>query len=87
MKTLSQCLTEKRVEKGISQADLSKLAGIELAHIERIETGKSKPTMPLVFRICKALQIDPLTLADSLTQEFHRYKTANFPKKKEFTAS
>lgn len=87
MKTLSQCLTEKRVEKGISLADLSKLAGIEQAHIERIEAGKSKPTMPLVFRICKALQIDPLVLADSLTQEFQQYKSANFPAKKAFTTS
>jgi|JI10StandDraft_1071094.scaffolds.fasta_scaffold737758_2 transcriptional regulator with XRE-family HTH domain len=81
MKTLSQIITEQREEKGITQEQLSVLSGINQAHISRIESGKSKPTMPTVFRICKALEIDPIILADILANEFRMYVSSNFPVK------
>lgn len=77
MKTLAQIITQQREQKDISQTQLAVLSGINQAHISRIEGGKSKPTMPTVFRICKALDIDPLTLADILAQEFQAYVASN----------
>ena len=81
MKTLSQLLIEQREQKGISQSQLSVLTGIRQSHLDRIERGESKPTMPTVFRICKALGIDPLTLADGLANEFQTHVNDNFPTK------
>jgi transcriptional regulator with XRE-family HTH domain len=78
MKTLSQLIAEQREQQGLTQAQLSALAGINQAHISRIENGKSKPTMPTVFRICKALAIDPIILADRLAEEFRYYAETNF---------
>ncbi|WP_373515525.1 helix-turn-helix domain-containing protein [Persicitalea sp.] len=77
MKTLAQIITEQREQKQISQTQLATLSGINQAHISRIESGKSKPTMPTVFRICKALDIDPLILADVLAQEFRTFMRDN----------
>jgi transcriptional regulator with XRE-family HTH domain len=79
MKTLSQLLAEQRQQQGISQAQLSARAGISQAHIAKIEFGESKPTMPVVFRICKALDLDPLVLSDKLALEFRTYMNENFP--------
>lgn len=77
MKTLAQIIAEQREQKHFSQSQLAELSGINQAHISRIESGKSKPTMPTVFRICKALDIDPLVLADILAQEFRTYMAEN----------
>ena len=87
MKTLAQIIAEQREQKHISQSQLAELSGINQAHISRIERGKSKPTMPTVFRICKALDIDPLVLADILAQEFRAYVTHNFPAKPALSVS
>ena len=81
MKTLAQLIAEQREQKHLSQSQLAELSGINQAHISRIESGKSKPTMPTVFRICKALSIDPLVLADMLATEFRTYVADNFPVK------
>lgn len=86
MKTLAQIITEQREQKQISQTQLAMLSGINQAHISRIEGGKSKPTMPTVFRICKALDIDPLTLADILAQEFRAYMAGSSSEKPRVTA-
>ncbi len=81
MKTLSQLITEQREQKGVTQPQLSVLAGIKQPHLDRIERGESKPTMPIVFRICKALDIDPLILADGLAAEFRTHVNDTFPAK------
>ena len=74
MQTLVQIIASQREHKQITQAQLATLSGINQAHISRIEGGKSKPTMPTVFRICKALDIDPLVLADILAEEFRIFQ-------------
>ncbi len=87
MKTLAQIIADQREHKQFSQTQLAELSGINQAHISRIESGKSKPTMPTVFRICKALDIDPLVLADILAQEFRAYMSENFPAKPALSVS
>jgi transcriptional regulator with XRE-family HTH domain len=86
MKTLSHLLLEQREQRAITQAQLSVLAGIKQAHLDRIERGESKPTMPIVFRICKALSIDPLTLADKLAAEFRTQVNDSFTDKTSLTS-
>ena len=87
MKTLSKIIAEQREQKQLNQSQLAALSGINQAHISRIESGKSKPTMPTVFRICKALDIDPLVLSDILAQEFRAYMSDNFPLKPALSTS
>ncbi len=86
MKTLLQLLTEQREQKGITQTQLSALTGITPTHIARIEAGDSKPTMPVVFRICNALYLDPLHLSDLLAAEFRSYMDDHFPAKSDLSA-
>ncbi len=81
MKTLAQLLTEQREQKGITQAQLSVLSGIKQSHLNRIECGETKPTMPIVFRLCKVLAVDPLVLADQLAAEFRTHVENAFPTK------
>ncbi|MBC8153254.1 MAG: helix-turn-helix transcriptional regulator [Bacteroidetes bacterium] len=81
MKTLSQLITEHREYKKLSLAQLSALTGIKEAHLTRIERGESKPTMPIVFRICKAMDVDPLILADQLAAEFRTQTNTAFSDK------
>ena len=81
MKTLAQLIAGQREHKHFSQTQLAELSGINQTHISRIESGKSKPTMPTVFRIFKALDIDPLVLAGMLAQEFRTYMVGNFSTK------
>jgi len=48
----------KRIELGLTQKDLAKLAGLHQAHISRIESGKAKATTTTLQKIAKALQIE-----------------------------
>jgi transcriptional regulator with XRE-family HTH domain len=80
MKTTSMILAELRIQKKISQQQLAELAGITQTHLDKIEKGLSKPTTPMVFKICKALGFDPLALADLLSVEFKTHIEANYQK-------
>lgn len=46
-----------RIQKGMTQADLSVKANIGLSHVSDIELGKSKMMLATFARIAKALQI------------------------------
>jgi transcriptional regulator with XRE-family HTH domain len=70
MKSMVDLLTERREQKGINLTELAVLTGIKESHLLRIEQGDTKPNMPIVFRICKALDMDPLELSDLLAVEF-----------------
>lgn len=49
-------LWEKRVEKGYSTRELSKRSGISWAGINKIENGKSSPTIATLEALAKALE-------------------------------
>ncbi len=80
MQTTSKLLTDLRIQQNISQEQLALLAGITQIHLDKIEKGVSKPTTPMVFKICKALNIEPLILADMLATEFQTYLKDNYQK-------
>ena len=81
MKNLAQIMTELREQKGISREQLAILAGIKEAHILRIENNETTPTMPTVFRLCRALEIGLMVLADKLSAEFRSFVAENFQSK------
>jgi transcriptional regulator with XRE-family HTH domain len=44
-----------RIEKGLSQKELSEKAGIDYTYISAIENNKKTPSIPLLVKIANAL--------------------------------
>lgn len=57
MKDYRQVIREKRIERGMNQAQLAKTAGISQPYVNEIELGKKNPTVDVLIRICRALDI------------------------------
>ena len=53
-----------RIEKFMSQADLSKVAGVSPAHLGRIERNEHDPHLSTIRKIAEALGVDPSELVD-----------------------
>lgn len=51
-----------RKQKGMSQLDLSLEAGVNKNYISDLERGSRNPSLLILERICKALDIDLSTL-------------------------
>ena len=53
-----------RIERFMSQADLSKVAGVSPAHLGRIERNEHDPHLSTIRKIAEALDVDPSELVD-----------------------
>jgi DNA-binding XRE family transcriptional regulator len=54
--TIARTLIRRRIEAGLTQKALAKLAGVRLETISRIESGKHVPTRETVLRLDRALR-------------------------------
>lgn len=52
-----QILRQIRRDKGVSQEELAHLAGLDRNHIGKIERGKHMPTLGIILRVAKALNV------------------------------
>lgn len=52
---LGQAVYNRRIELGLSQAELAERAGMTQPQISRMEGGDTVPTLPLLRRLAKAL--------------------------------
>jgi len=52
---LSQMIIAKRIEKGMSQADLAKKIGTKQPAVARLESGTYNPSVTLLKKTAKAL--------------------------------
>ena len=50
-------IREKRKEKGLSQESLAKLVQVSQPFIAEIESGRKKPSVDVLMRICAVLDI------------------------------
>lgn len=50
-------IREKREEKGLSQERLAKLVQVSQPFIAEIESGRKKPSVDVLMRICAVLDI------------------------------
>ena len=50
-------IREKRKEKGLSQERLAKLVQVSQPFIAEIESGRKKPSVDVLMRICSVLDI------------------------------
>jgi transcriptional regulator with XRE-family HTH domain len=53
-----------RIERFMSQAELSTVAGISPAHLGRIERNEHDPHLSTIRKIAEALGVDPSELVD-----------------------
>ena len=60
MPALKLYVDKVRIEKGISIRALAERAGISKSHVQRIEAGETSPTLEVMCRIAKALDV-PIT--------------------------
>ncbi len=63
-KTATEILKEARLNKGLTQVEVGKKAGLGKNTYEKIEQGVSKPTAKSALKIMKVLDIDQSKLAD-----------------------
>ncbi|WP_334063324.1 helix-turn-helix domain-containing protein [Limimaricola cinnabarinus] len=55
---LGQALRAFRRAKGLTQAQLGRLAGLQAHHVSMIETGATNPTASTIFGLLAALDLD-----------------------------
>lgn len=69
MKTISQFLWDKRLERGLSLRDVSKLTGISHVHIRTIEQGGASPSFEKVIAILNAYRVTAKELKENTGYE------------------
>lgn len=55
---LGQMVYDRRVELGLTQAELAERAGMTQPQLSRLESGGATPTVPLLIRLAAALSAD-----------------------------
>ncbi|MBV1856654.1 helix-turn-helix domain-containing protein [Catellatospora tritici] len=55
---LGQMVHDRRVELGLTQAELAERAGMTQPQLSRLESGGATPTVPLLARLAAALNAD-----------------------------
>jgi transcriptional regulator with XRE-family HTH domain len=61
-KAFGEAVQQARRARGVSQEHLSLLAGIERAHVGKIERGEHLPTVVAVFKLAKGLECEAYEL-------------------------
>ena len=56
---LGDAVIHARLKKGWTQTELARRAGTKQANISHIEAGLANPTLELIRKICKALDLKP----------------------------
>jgi len=59
-----RAVRRRRTETGLSQEGLADLAGIHRTYIGGIERGERNPTLLMIHRLAKALNIPPTQLLE-----------------------
>ena len=60
LKNFELNLAKIRINKGMSAYKLSILLDKDETYINKIENGKSYPSVPMIFEIAKVLEVEPL---------------------------
>jgi transcriptional regulator with XRE-family HTH domain len=55
---LGQLVHDRRVELGLTQAELAERAGMTQPQLSRLESGGATPTVPLLARLAAAMSAD-----------------------------
>lgn len=58
MNELGEKIKQARKQKGLKCKDLAEMLGISREYFSRIETGKKRPSLKLLKKICETLDLD-----------------------------
>ena len=58
-KSFGQSLRQLRLRRGISQEELGFESGYHRTYISLLERGKKSPSLQTIFRLAKALKVEP----------------------------
>jgi transcriptional regulator with XRE-family HTH domain len=61
---IGKSVRKLRINRFMSQAELSKAAGISPAHLGRIERNEHEPHFSTIKKLAKALGVEPSDLVD-----------------------
>ena len=61
-----------RVERGLSQEALALEAEIQRNYVSLIERGINQPTITIIFKLAKALEIKPSQMVELVEKECHK---------------
>lgn len=59
---IGQRIKNSRREKELTQEVFSELLGVSIEHLSRIETGSCRPSLQLIEKICRILEISEESL-------------------------
>lgn len=62
LKTLGERVRKIRISRGLSQTELAYKMGKDHPCINRLERGKSNPTVNFLFDLCEGLGVDVVEL-------------------------
>lgn len=62
-------LREAREAKGLTQAQVASMAGIDRVSFLHIESGRRNPSLPVALRIASVLEADPRDLFADLASD------------------
>lgn len=71
---VGEVLASYRKKKHVSQEVLSGLAAIGRTHLSAIERGERRPTLDTFYRLCKALDVSPGAVFDSIDEAMKNRK-------------
>lgn len=57
-----------REAKGWTQTRLARESGVSQTYISELEAGKSAPTIPIVYKLARALGVKPSDLLDDAAE-------------------
>jgi len=66
--TVRRRMYQLRIDKGLSQDNLAKAAGIDRKTVNRIENGHFSPSLDTFFRLCIALDVRPADLMKGISK-------------------
>jgi transcriptional regulator with XRE-family HTH domain len=69
-KRLGEVLKKHRTDYGLTQEELALRCGLERVYISLIERGKRKPTVHVIFTICRELHIKPSLFIKEVEEGF-----------------
>ena len=73
-KALGLVISTERVKRGMTQEQLSGLAGISRSHLAALEYGQKSPTVDTLWRIAEALMIKPSRLMAIIEKSMEKDK-------------
>lgn len=71
-KTLGLIIGTERVRKGMTQEQLSGLAGISRSHLAALENGQKSPKVETLWKIAEALSVKPSKLIMMVEKRIER---------------